>query len=67
MNEERLTIKYKNWRGEVTTRHILPEKIWFGSTEWHKEKQWFLYATDIDKNQMRDFALRDILEIVSED
>jgi len=26
---------YRNWRGEVSERHVLPMRFWFGSTEWH--------------------------------
>jgi predicted DNA-binding transcriptional regulator YafY len=55
-----ITIVYTNWRGETGERRIKPVKIWFGSTEWHKEEQWFLRAVDLDKNAERDFALKDI-------
>lgn len=53
-------IVYKNWRGETAKRHILPIRIWFGHTEWHKEDQWMLTAIDIDKKVERDFALKDV-------
>lgn len=55
-------IIYTNWRGETTERIIEPIKVWFGSTEWHKEKQWLLRALDIEKKAERDFALKDIKE-----
>ena len=32
----------------------------FSSTEWHKEEQWLLKALDLDKNEDRDFAIKDI-------
>jgi hypothetical protein len=61
MNEEiAVSIKYTNWRGETEIRRIIPIKIWFGNTEWHKGKQWPLKATDIEKAVERDFALKDI-------
>ncbi len=41
-------------------RTIEPIKIWFGSTQWHPQEQWFLKAMDLDKNFERDFALLDI-------
>ena len=63
MSDKRtVVIHYKNWRGETGRRQIIPKKIWYGITEWHTEEQWFLKATDIDKNADRDFALRDILQ-----
>jgi hypothetical protein len=60
MNEQTVTIEYTNWRGEKGMRKILPEKIYFGSTEWHKEPQWLLRALDLEKNASRDFAIKDI-------
>ncbi len=55
-------ILYRNWKGDVAVRRIMPIEIWFGSTEWHKQDQWLLAATDLDKNERRDFALQDIVE-----
>lgn len=56
---ERVT--YRNWRGEVAERVITPIRVWFGSTEWHPEPQWFLRAMDEEKGAERDFALRDFM------
>lgn len=47
---------YTNHRG-LTAR---PEKIWFGTTEWHKTPQWMLRAFDVSKEQVRDFAMSEI-------
>lgn len=54
------SIHYTNWRGETADREIIPKEITFGSTEWHKEPQWLLSAMDLQKNERRDFALKDI-------
>lgn len=51
---------YKNWKGETKERMVEPIKVWYGSTEWHPEEQWFLKAKDLEKEEERDFALRDI-------
>jgi len=51
---------YKNWEGEIRERTVVPTKIWFGHTDFHKEDQWFLKALDIEKDAERDFALKDI-------
>lgn len=62
MPEERvLTFQYRNWRGQVSMRRAFPERIWFGTTAWHDEPQWFLHAFDFAKNAARDFALRDMV------
>lgn len=57
---EKVKILYINWRNERGVRTIRPETIWFGATEWHKEKQWLLTALDLEKNEKRDFAMKDI-------
>jgi len=53
-------ILYTNYRGETALRTILPEKIIFGSTEWHPEMQWLLEAFDEEKGAIRAFAMKDI-------
>jgi hypothetical protein len=37
--------------------------IWFGSTEWHPEPQWFLGAFDLDNGKWRDFAMKDMSDV----
>lgn len=59
--KQAVTIKYTNWKNETDIRHIIPIKIWYGNTEWHKGEQWLMNAFDIDKKALRDFALKDIL------
>jgi predicted DNA-binding transcriptional regulator YafY len=58
--EKCVNIVYTNWRGETGTRKIIPEKVFFGATEWHPENQWLLHAYDVEKEAFRDFALKDI-------
>jgi transcriptional regulator with XRE-family HTH domain len=55
-------ILYVNHRGETWVRHIqpIPPLMWYGSTDWHPEPQWFLHAFDLEKREERDFAVRDI-------
>jgi predicted DNA-binding transcriptional regulator YafY len=58
--KQEVTIKYTNWKNETDLRHIVPIKIWYGKTEWHKEEQWLLNAFDLDKQDYRDFSLKAI-------
>lgn len=60
-----LCFLYTNWRGESSWRQVWPGHTWYGTTEWHKDPQWFLHALDIDKNEVRDFALVDIREFAN--
>jgi predicted DNA-binding transcriptional regulator YafY len=61
MDAQTVQINYTNWKGETAVRTIKPEKIWFGKTEWHKEEQWLLSAFDLEKQEHRNFAMKDIL------
>lgn len=54
-----VTLTYTNWKGETSERTIIPMSVWFGKTTWHPEEQWLLEAFDVEKNAMRDFALKD--------
>ena len=53
-------IDYVNWRGERTIRMIKPLSIRWGKTRWHPEAQYLLRALDCDKNEIREFAMKDI-------
>lgn len=55
-------ITYKNWKGETAERLVCPDRVWYGETEWHPKKQWFLRAYDVLKDADRDFAMSDILK-----
>jgi len=59
-----LQFEYKNWLGKVSIRKVVPYDIWFGSTEFHPEDQWFLHVFDMDKGEERNFALRDIIKFL---
>lgn len=62
MQEQTVRIDYINWEGKRGIRRIRPIRIFFGSTNWHKEDQWLLKAVDLDKGEERDFALKDVLK-----
>ena len=55
-----MKIDYTNYRRERSTRIIEPYGIWFGSTEFHRQRQWLLSAWDVEKQVDRDFAMADI-------
>ena len=59
MNEENknISISYTNWKNNTRERVINTINTWFGETKWHKGKQWFLKAVDVEKGEERDFAL----------
>jgi predicted DNA-binding transcriptional regulator YafY len=55
-----VSILYTNWKGVQAWRRVKPQKLWFGTTEHHPEHQLLMRALDLDKNETRDFAVRDI-------
>lgn len=58
-----VTFKYKNWRGEVATRTVLPIDMTFDDNPHHNGKQWFLNGLDVERflPARRSFAVEDIL------
>lgn len=55
-----VTILYTNYRGETATRRVLPSRLWFGSVQWHQDPQWLLDAWDVEKGELRSFAVSQI-------
>ena len=60
MKKKIIKVIYKNYRGEISERNILPLSIWFGNNEFHIDNQWLLNVKDCDRNIERTFALKDI-------
>jgi len=59
-----LRFEYKNWQGQTAVRTVMPIEVWYGKTEFHPDKQWFLRAMDVDKAEERNFAVRDIIKFL---
>lgn len=54
--------QYRNYKGEVSLRRLVPQGIEFQETnKWHGENVWILHAFDLDKDDVREFALKDFL------
>jgi hypothetical protein len=56
-----LEFAYTNWRGERSNRRVQPIRLYHGSTEWHPDPQWLLEAVDLDKGEVRAFAVKDMV------
>lgn len=52
-------MRYRNWRGELSVRHVSPISLRHGSSEWRPKPQWLMRAYDHDKAAEREFALLD--------
>lgn len=56
-------VMYKNWKGVIAERVIMPYRMYFGATEYHPEEQWLLEAHCLDKEELRTFAMKDMVPI----
>jgi len=61
-----IKIKYKNWKGEIGIRNIVPLFMRYGHTDFRKEDQWLLSAWDVDKDAERTYAIMDIIEFIKD-
>lgn len=55
-------VKYKNYRGEIGIRSIVPIEVYWGQTEYHPHDQWLLKVWDVEKCAERVYAFKDIQE-----
>jgi hypothetical protein len=55
-----MEVIYTNWKGVKAKRNILPFFIYYGSNQWHKEKQWLVKVWDLDKKAFRTYTLKDM-------
>ncbi len=58
-----LRFSYKNWQGDFAVRTARVIRLFYGSTEWHREPQWLLEAFDVEKGAVRMFAVLDMAPI----
>ena len=58
-----MRFSYTNWRGEWAIRYARPVRMFFGSTGYHADEQWLMEMVDLDKNETRVFAMRDMERI----
>jgi hypothetical protein len=56
---------YRNHRGEIAERRVIPDAVRFGTTEWHPTPQWLLRAYDLDKQALREFAMSEISSVLA--
>lgn len=60
ISDRPVRILYKNYKGKEKYRDIIPLKLFYGSNQWHPEPQYLLQAFDLDKKEVRDFALNNL-------
>ncbi len=58
-SERQIVLDYVNHKGERRDRRIVPYAVFFDISSYHP-KEWVLNAWDLDKSEMRSFALSGI-------
>lgn len=65
---QQLSIKfiYKNYKGAIAERHVVPKNIFYGGSDYHSGQgdKLFLSAYDLEKETTRHFLIEDIIEIL---
>jgi len=61
-----IKVKYKNWNCEIGIRTIIPVSVYYGHTDYYKENQWLMDVFDVDKDDLRTYAMMDIIEFIKE-
>jgi predicted DNA-binding transcriptional regulator YafY len=60
---ESLMFRYRNHKGEVSVRHVIPKSIRYGVHALHPGvDQWLLEAFDMDRKEDRTFSFLNILD-----
>ena len=64
---EYLKFRYKNWKGEVSDRTVIPITILVKSSPYHNDGKpcWIMVAYDVNKMANRDFALSGVEQYYS--
>ena len=59
-----LRFSYRNWRGEIADRSVVPIRTSVASSRYHNGGKpcWIMTAWDNDKNDIREFKLSDIIK-----
>lgn len=60
-----LDFDYINYRGEKSHRRVTQISHRYGVSHWHPEPQWLMMALDHEKGEAREFAVRDMTNIVA--
>ncbi|MGD6876878.1 hypothetical protein [Bacillus infantis] len=63
LEAQHLIFDYVNWKGIKGRRRVIAESITFKSTDFHKEEQWIMMALDMDKQETREFAMKDMSNV----
>ncbi len=61
-----LKFEYKNYKGAIKTREVMPKGLTFGVTPHIDEPEWLLEAVDLEKNEDRCFVLKNVQRMIDD-
>ena len=66
MQQSSIKFIYKNFKGVVAERHVIPKVIFYGGSDYHSGQgdKLFLSAYDLEKETTRHFLIEDIIKIL---
>lgn len=50
-------VVYTNWQGETEVRTLMPQALFYGSTEHHPREQWLVQCLDVERGHVRHYSL----------
>lgn len=62
-----LRFGYTNWEGRNSQRRVRPISVRYGQSKWHPRDGWLMLAIDLDKNEEREFSMRDMVMVERSD
>jgi hypothetical protein len=63
LTKDLIEFDYVNWLGRKDHRIVETQQIYFGNTMFHPIPQWLLVGIDIEKEQERTFAMKDMVNV----
>jgi hypothetical protein len=59
-HDQIVLLVYLDSRGHRVTRRVVPDRIWFGHTDWVTEPQWLLDVLDVERGLSRSYPMQQI-------
>lgn len=59
----KISFSYMNYKGQFRRRKAVMIGIFWGSNQWHSKPQWLVKGEDLEKGEIRTYALKDIRDV----
>ena len=58
-----VSFSYVNYKGVFKRRKAILQAVYWGSNKWHSKDQWLVIGWDLEKQEERTYALKDIMDV----